>query len=209
MRATAIQTFTIAIMILLSCMSMHARIYQRTNPDGSIEYYNKKDHTRTPPSRADRGLSSKYDGMIERLSEKHGVDPRLVKCVIRVESDFNSEAVSPAGAMGLMQLMKETADYYSLRDPFDPEANVDTGIRHLKSLLSYFKNDVPLSLAAYHAGIGRVKKRMALPPIQATIDYVNLIMQLYTGEKKNYSEGAVKKLYRRVERDGTIVIYSK
>ena len=86
---------------------------------------------------------------------------------------------------------------------------MDAGIRHLKSLLGYFKNDVPLSLAAYHAGIGRVKKRMALPPIQSTIDYVNTIMYLYTGEKKSYSETAVRRLYKRIESDGTIVIYSK
>lgn len=194
---------------LLCAVPVSAKIYQRSNPDGSIEYYNKNERAPQRITGTPRGLSSKHDAMIDRLSEKHGVNPRLIKCIIRVESDFNAEAVSPAGAMGLMQLMKETADYYSLRDPFNPEMNVDAGIRHLKSLLSYFNNDVPLSLAAYHAGIGRVKKRMSLPPIQATIDYVNVIMQLYTGEKKNYSESAVKRLYRKVEHDGTIVIYSK
>jgi len=186
-----------------------ARVYKRINQDGSIDYYNKNEGTGRAPSRLNRSLSSKFDSLIETVAEKHGVDPRLVKCIIRVESDFNPDAVSSAGAMGLMQIMQETADYYFLKEPFNPEKNVDAGVRHFKSLLNYFKNDVPLALGAYHAGIGRVKKRMSLPPIQATIDYVNAIMSLYTGENKNYSEHAVRRLYKRIESDGTIVIYSK
>lgn len=186
-----------------------ARIYKRINPDGSIDYYNKEEKAARSVHAINRSISSKFDGLIENLSERHGVDPRLIKCIIRVESDFNPDAVSSAGAMGLMQLMQETAEYYALKNPFDPEKNVDAGIRHFKSLMGYFKNDIPLALGAYHAGIGRVRKRMALPPIQATIDYVNAIMSLYTGEKKNYSEHAVRRLYKRIESDGTIVIYSK
>ena len=187
-----------------------AKIYKRVNPDGSIDYYNKNDRGNGGSGhRLNRSLSSKFDGLIESVSAKHGVDPKLVKCVIRIESDFNPDAVSSAGAMGLMQLMQETAEYYFLRDPFNPEKNVDAGVRHLKSLLNYFRNDIPLALGAYHAGIGRVKKRMSLPPIQATIDYVNAIMSLYTGEDKNYSEHAVRRLYKRIDKDGTIIIYSK
>jgi soluble lytic murein transglycosylase-like protein len=187
-----------------------ARIYTRVMPDGTIEYYNKNEGGGTGRGQTvNRNVTSKYDGLIDRLAARHDVDPLLIKCVIKVESGFNPDAVSSAGAMGLMQLMQDTANYYFIDNPFDPEKNVDAGIRHLKSLLVYFKNDVPLSLAAYHAGIGRVKKTMSLPPIQSTIDYVNTIMYLYTGEKKNYSEVAVRRLYKRVESDGTIVIYSK
>lgn len=186
-----------------------ARIYKRINQDGSIDFYNRNERNGGTSHKVNRSISSKFDGLIENLSERHGVDPRLIKCIIRVESDFNPDAVSSAGAMGLMQLMQETAEYYALRNPFDPEKNVDAGIRHFKSLMGYFRNDIPLALGAYHAGIGRVRKRMALPPIQATIDYVNAIMSLYTGENKNYSEHAVRRLYKRVESDGTIVIYSK
>ncbi len=186
-----------------------ARIYKRVMPDGSIEYYNKNEGAPARGRTASRSVTSKYDGLIERISAAHGIDPHLVKCIIKVESDFNPDAVSSAGAMGLMQLMQETAGYYYLENPFDPEKNVETGVRHFRSLMDYFKNDVPLSLAAYHAGLGRVKKRMALPPIQSTIDYVNTIMYLWTGEKKSYSETAVRRLYKRIESDGTIVIYSK
>ncbi|HPV42157.1 MAG TPA: lytic transglycosylase domain-containing protein [Spirochaetota bacterium] len=197
------------LIFALSSGDAGARIYKRVNPDGSIDFYNKNERSGGGGQRLNRNISSKFDGIIETLSEKHGVDPKLIKCIIRVESDFNPEAVSPAGAMGLMQLMKETADYYNLANPFDPEKNIDAGIRHFKSLQNYFRNDIPLALGAYHAGIGRVKKRMSLPPIQATIDYVNAIMSLYTGETRNYSEHAVRRLYKRVESDGTIVIYSR
>ncbi len=131
----------------------------------------------------------------------------LVKSIIKVESNFNPNAVSPAGAMGLMQIMQDTAGYYRLENPFDPERNIETGVRHLKSLLAFFENNVALSLAAYHAGLGRVKNRK-LPPIRATIDYVNRVMLLYTG-KASYAETFVRRLYKRIERDGTIVIYSK
>jgi soluble lytic murein transglycosylase-like protein len=162
-----------------------ARIYKRINSDGSIEYYNKNEQKRDGGHKLNTSLESKFNGLIETIAAKHGIDPRLLKCIIRVESDFNPEAVSSAGAMGLMQIMQDTASYYFMDNPFDPQKNIEAGTRHFKSLMGYFNNDIPLALAAYHAGISRVKKRMALPPIQATIDYVNAIMYLYTGEKKN------------------------
>jgi soluble lytic murein transglycosylase-like protein len=211
MKSKLIIISVIAIIFSASLYPHHApaKVYKRVNADGSIDFYNKNDGERRPPVSAGRNLASKFDGLIEKISAKHGVDPHLVRCIIKVESDFNPDAVSSSGAMGLMQLMQETVNYYFIRNPFDPETNIETGVRHFKSLLTYFKNDVLLSLAAYHAGIGRVKKRMSLPPIQATVDYVNAVMSLYTGSKKNYAGTAVNKLYKRIERDGTIVLYSK
>jgi soluble lytic murein transglycosylase-like protein len=140
------------------------------------------------------------------LREK-GIDPYLVKCIIKVESNFNPKALSVAGAMGLMQIMQETGRAYELEDPFDPEENLRVGITHFASLYTYFDKKIPLTLAAYHAGLGRVKKRMAVPPIKSTIDYVNRIMYYYSG-KKDYSQD-VKKLYTRIDKEGTIHIYSK
>jgi soluble lytic murein transglycosylase-like protein len=211
MKSKLITIFIISILASASFLPHHAtaRVYKRVNADGSIDFYNKSDGERRRTVSTNRNLTSKFDGLIEKISVKHGVDPQLVRCIIKVESDFNPDAVSSSGAMGLMQLMQETVDYYFIRNPFDPEANIETGVRHFKSLLTYFKNDVLLSLAAYHAGIGRVKKTMSLPPIQATIDYVNAVMSLYTGSKQNYAGTAVNKLYKRIERDGTIVLYSK
>jgi len=190
----------------LYCSPAFPLVYKRVHKDGTIEFYNKKDPT---PVRGDgRNLGSKYDAVIEKLSAAHGVDPLLIKCMVKIESNFNPDAVSAAGAMGLMQIMQETADYYNLNNPFDPEKNIETGIRHFKSLLGNLENDTVLALAAYHAGLGRVKKTRSMPPIQSTIDYVDRVMFLYTG-LTNYSGYAVKKLYKKVEQDGTILIYSR
>ena len=196
-----------AAVFLLGADITQARIYRRVQRDGTIEYYNRSEAGLILPR--NREFKSAYDGIIGKHAALHGIDPLLVKCIIKIESDFNPDAVSVAGAMGLMQIMQDTCHYYNLDNPFDPEKNIDAGIRHLKSMMAFFGNDVPLALAAYHAGVGRVKKRMSLPPIQSTIDYVNSVMYLYTGDRKNYSEHAVRMLYRRVEKDGTIVIYSK
>jgi soluble lytic murein transglycosylase-like protein len=191
--------------VMLCSWPLYAKVYKRVLQDGTVEFYNKKENA--GPHRFPQGLASRFDGLIEKLSSQYGVDPLLVKSIIKVESNFNPNAVSPAGAMGLMQIMQDTAGYYRLENPFDPERNIETGVRHLKSLLAFFENNVALSLAAYHAGLGRVKNRR-LPPIRATIDYVNRVMLLYTG-KASYAETFVRRLYKRIERDGTIVIYSK
>jgi soluble lytic murein transglycosylase-like protein len=196
----------IPLMIVSSALPTSAKISRRVHKDGTVEYYSEKEPAERPSG--SRDVLSRFDGIIEKLSALHGVDPRLVKCIIKVESDFNPDAVSVAGAMGLMQIMQETADYYDLENPFNPEKNIECGVRHLKSLLAYFKNDVPLSLAAYHAGLGSVKKKMSLPPIRSTINYVNRVMHLYTG-RANFSENAVKRLYKKIESDGSILIYSK
>lgn len=141
------------------------------------------------PAAASAGSSSsasfrynpRFDRLIDKYAASRNVDPFLVKCVIKVESDFNPNAVSVAGAAGLMQLMQETAWSYGVKNRTDPESNIRAGVSHLTSLLSSFHGDVALALAAYHAGGSRVKKRMAVPQIRATIDYVNLIMFYYTG----------------------------
>ncbi|MGL4370217.1 MAG: lytic transglycosylase domain-containing protein, partial [Spirochaetota bacterium] len=125
------------------------------------------------------------DPIIEKYAAKYNMDPFLIKCVIKVESDFKKDAVSVAGAGGLMQLMQYTAWQYGVTDRTDPEQNIRAGTAHLSSLLNSLSGDVPLALAAYHAGLSRVKKKMAVPAIRSTVDYVNLIMFYYTGEK-NY-----------------------
>jgi soluble lytic murein transglycosylase-like protein len=150
----------------------------------------------------------KYDSIIEKYSQLKNIDPYIIKCIIKIESDFNPNAVSSAGAVGLMQLMKETAKDYGIEDRTDPDGNIRTGICHFAFLLNECKGDVALALAAYHAGLSRVKRRNAIPPIQATIDYVNAVMKLYTGKGDDYSS-SVKNLYARVEKDGTLNITNK
>jgi soluble lytic murein transglycosylase-like protein len=111
------------------------------------------------------------------MSQAHGVDPLLVSALIQVESGYRPRARSPKGAMGLMQLMPSTARLYKVRNPFDPKANIEAGIKHLKTLIERF-DDVELVLAAYNAGEGAVKKFNGIPPYRETRNYVSRILSI-------------------------------
>ncbi len=125
--------------------------------------------------------SSQVDSLIEAAAARHNVDPNLVRAMIKVESNFNPRALSRKGAMGLMQLMPATARSLRVSNPFDPEQNVDAGVRHLKGLLENYKGDVALSLAAYNAGAGAVARSGGVPPYRETRNYVRQITQIYGG----------------------------
>jgi soluble lytic murein transglycosylase-like protein len=118
------------------------------------------------------------DRYINEAAARHHVDHNLVRALVKVESNFNPSAVSRKGAMGLMQLMPDTARMYDLRNPFDAAQNVDAGVRHLKGLLENFKGDVSLSLAAYNAGQGAVERSGGIPPYTETRNYVKRITSL-------------------------------
>lgn len=155
-----------------------------------------------------RVTSVEIDRAIEESAQKHNVDPNLVRALIKVESNFNSNAVSRKGAMGLMQLMPSTARSLNVKDPFDPAQNVDAGVRHLKELLENNKGDIPLTLAAYNAGQGAVKRNNGIPPYQETRDYVKKITRLYAGSDPNsrtFTNSAAPIRMTRSE-DGTIRI---
>ena len=122
--------------------------------------------------------STPYGEIIAAVSEAHGVDPMLVRALIQVESNYRPRARSPKGAMGLMQLMPSTAREYKVRNPFDPKANIEAGIKHLKSLIDRFAGKVELGLAAYNAGEGAVKKFNGVPPYRETRNYVSKILSL-------------------------------
>ena len=121
------------------------------------------------------------DAAIDEAAARHNVDPNLVRSVIKVESNFNPNAVSRTGAMGLMQLMPATARSLNVSNPFDPQQNVDAGVRHLKQLLESYGGDVRLSLAAYNAGAGAVARSAGVPPFAETRNYVRRITDLYAG----------------------------
>jgi soluble lytic murein transglycosylase-like protein len=108
------------------------------------------------------------------------VDPDLIRAIVQVESNFNPYAVSTKGAKGLMQLIPATAQRFGVSNSFDPQANLDGGIRYLKYLMEMFKGDLQLSLAAYNAGENRVGRDRRVPPIPETRDYVRKIAQLYS-----------------------------
>jgi soluble lytic murein transglycosylase-like protein len=124
---------------------------------------------------------SDLEPVIARHSGDQNLDPKLVKAVIQVESGYNSRARSNKGALGLMQLMPDTASLLNVRNPFDPEENVRAGTRYLRQLLDRFAGRLELALAGYNAGPGAVEKHRGVPPYAETRDYVRQVMALYRG----------------------------
>jgi hypothetical protein len=149
------------------------------------------------------------DAAIEQAAARHNVDPNLVRSVVKVESNFNPNAVSRKGAMGLMQLMPSTARSLNVANPFDPQQNVDAGVRHLRRLLDSYGGNVSLSLAAYNAGSGAVARSAGVPHFRETQNYVRRITNLYNGgsEPGSYIFGSPVHDPVRVERDARGVLH--
>ncbi len=122
----------------------------------------------------------RYSKMVDVASRTHGVDGALVHALIRAESSYNPNAVSPAGASGLMQLMPETAKRYGVRNIFDPAQNINGGVKHLKELLVLFENDLELAIAAYNAGPNAViRAGNRIPAYPQTTAYVPKVIGYY------------------------------
>lgn len=121
---------------------------------------------------------------IQKASIKHGVNPNLIKAVIKAESHFKPDAVSPKGAMGLMQLMPKTAERFNVSDPFDPDQNIDGGTSYLGYLLSLFRGNTRLALAAYNAGENAVKQHGTVPPFKETTSYVRKVLNYFKSSEK-------------------------
>lgn len=134
---------------------------------------------------ADRQLNAYPAGrqsiiaMVRKLAPQYQVDPDLALAIISVESAFDSRAVSPKNAQGLMQLIPETARRFQVKDSFDPEENIKGGLAYLRWLLAYFKGNVAWVVAAYNAGEGAVEKYRGIPPYPETVNYVDKILQRY------------------------------
>ena len=124
-----------------------------------------------------------YDGLIRRIASDHGVEFALVKAVMHVESSFNPYARSPKGALGLMQVLPETARRHGVHDVYDPEQNIEAGVRHLKYLLNLFNQKHYLVLAAYNAGENAVRNHRGIPPYHETQSYVRRVLKM----KREYS----------------------
>ncbi|PYR71093.1 MAG: lytic transglycosylase domain-containing protein [Acidobacteria bacterium] len=131
--------------------------------------------------------------LVESISLSHGVDPALVRAVIKTESNFNRWAVSPKGARGLMQLIPETGRRYGVRDFFDPQQNVEGGVQYLKFLLEKFNGNLDLSLAAYNAGENLVERLGRIPPIPETTNYVRQVRASYLKRTKPFVPAPIAK----------------
>lgn len=168
-----------------------AEIYMYIDTDGVIHFTNTptasdyKLYIREGPGNP-TGYHSpvRFDALISRAAKRHGIAFSLLKALIKVESDFNPQAVSRVGAKGLMQIMPENIAALQIEDPFDPAENIMGGARYLRQLLEKFDAKLPLALAAYNAGPGAVSRHRKIPPFRETEDFVEKVMMQYYLLKK-------------------------
>jgi soluble lytic murein transglycosylase-like protein len=125
-----------------------------------------------------------YDHLIDEASHVIGLSFHLLKAMIKVESNFDSKAVSESGAVGLMQIMPETIKALNIQDPFNPRDNIMGGAFYIKKMIERFNGRLPLALAAYNAGPSTVDRYNAIPPIKETEDYVKKVMKYFYLYKK-------------------------
>lgn len=167
-----------------------ADIFKHVDADGVITFTNvprkgaqvvvKERRPRTTaPSRGAGPSSTRYDAYIRQAAALYQIPEPLIRAVIRVESGFNSRAVSPANACGLMQLMPETARRMLVQDIFDPRQNIFGGVRYLRILANLFNGDLQLTLAGYNAGENAVIRYGGIPPYAETEQYVRLVLGHY------------------------------
>lgn len=184
------------IVSLMGNESSQAEVYQYISQDGVIHFTNVPTdprYRRMVGGKAVVKTQPTRDLQETILLEAHQyqMDPALVKAVIKIESDFNPEAISAAGAMGLMQLMPATATTLDVRDPFNPQENIAGGVKHLKGLLDRFDGNLTLALAAYHAGETKVRRYGHIPPIKQTHRYIQKVMAAYQTYRSKVTDGSL------------------
>lgn len=188
---------TVALGLVLLAAPATAQVLRVEDESGAIHYtntpcaplYQRLAPGACPPPPAaapapataavDRPAAPTYAREIESTATRYGVDRRLVEAVVRVESGGNPQAVSPKGALGLMQLMPARAAALGVRDVFDPRANLEGGVRHLRELLQRYAGNLTLALAAYNAGEEAVRLHGGVPPYPETQEYVRKVLALY------------------------------
>jgi len=196
---------------LLCCAATaQAQIFRYQGPDGRLYFTNLPPPPAARPTVVMRPAlaaarlvaQAPVLPLIHRVAQQYSIDPRLVQAIITVESNFDPHAVSRAGAQGLMQLMPDTAARYRVVNPFDPQANIEGGIRYLRDLSLMFPSDLRYVLAAYNAGEGTVQQYGGIPPYPETQRYVERVLALY-GALMPPRQG---KIYRYRTTSGSILL---
>jgi soluble lytic murein transglycosylase-like protein len=172
-----------------------ADIYKWVDKEGVMHFTNvKSDGRYRLYIRTSRKSSTTYirdyEGIIAQASKRFGLEPSLIKAVIKAESNFDDSAVSHKGAQGLMQLMPGTASDLNVQDPFNPEENIFGGTEYLYRMMRRFNNDKKLAVAAYNAGPEAVDNHKGIPPYAETRNFVQRVMKYYqdfSSESKQYS----------------------
>jgi hypothetical protein len=167
-----------------------AKKFRKVSQEPSTRHYAENTSRSTPAPVAQVSSASipapatmpgAYTEIINTACNRHGVDPALVHAIVKVESDFNPYALSSKGAMGLMQLMPQTAMDMNVRNTYNPHENIDGGVKYLRYLIDRYEGNLALALAAYNAGETSVKKWGTIPPFPETQNYVQRILGLYNG----------------------------
>ena len=187
--------FLITTLLTASSVAANPKIYTYLDAQGQRHYTDVPDNNRyrllvlSPQDRTASGdrydqqllaKATRYDAIIEHAAVSSAVEPNLLRAVIVVESGFNSRAVSKRGAVGLMQLMPETASRFGVSNRYDARQNVHAGARYLKFLIDHFGNNIRLALAAYNAGEDAVERNGGqIPPFTETMAYVPRVLKIY------------------------------
>ena len=130
----------------------------------------------------------RFSSIIFQASNQYQIDPALIKAIIMAESGYDPKAISKKGAMGLMQLMPQTAEALGVKDCFNPEHNIIAGVRYFRQLMNQFEGDIKLALAAYNAGGSMVRKYQGVPPYRATQYYIKKVFEYYQYYKNQVAE---------------------
>ena len=184
---------------LLALSSSWADVYAYKDKHGILTFTNVPNHAgfrriiREPNAAPSAAVSTPgfFENLILSASSRHSIDADLVRAVIKAESDFNSNARSHKGAMGLMQLMPDTARLYRVADAYNPSDNIEGGVRHLRLLLGRYRGNLELSLAAYNAGINAVERHGGIPPFRETREYVRRVLRFYNGYRTSGRSSSV------------------
>jgi soluble lytic murein transglycosylase len=199
MRQVAIFSLLAGVIGLAGASRAGAEMYMYRDSRGALHFSNAPSKPGYQPYRSpalagssrirhrpDPKRRKAYDPLIRDAARRNRVDHALVKAVIRAESDFVPHAKSPAGALGLMQLMPATARRYNVWRTFEPRENIEAGTKHLRELLDMYNGNVRLALAAYNAGAHAVSRHRGVPPYRETVEYLDRVLRFHAQYSREF-----------------------